>query len=155
MVVNNGRRSSRVDDQYTLNVARATAGRSAPADLFRCPRCALHRQYRGGGPTVHVNVGNERDAHARWLDDVDAVDANAWTDVALRHSVVPWYVAYHDDRDDAAVVNADVAALPPSGFQDGRQALRSIDFFGGGWVFLRVDCTWVGHIRSGYHTRRS
>src|SRR5450631_688918 len=50
----------------------------------------------------------------------------AWTDVALRHSVVPWYVAYHDDRDDAAVVNADVAALPPSGLLDGRQALRSI-----------------------------
>jgi hypothetical protein len=41
---------------------------------------------------VRVHVGDGRNADARRLDDVDGVDADAWTDVARRRGVVPWHV---------------------------------------------------------------
>ena len=45
---------------------------------------------------VRVHGGDGRDADARWLDDVDGVDADARTDVARRRGVVHW----HGGRDD-------------------------------------------------------
>jgi hypothetical protein len=43
----------------------------------RSLRAALCRQCGGDSRLLHVDVRNGRDADARWLDDVDGVDANA------------------------------------------------------------------------------
>src|SRR5512145_3201370 len=52
---------------------------------------ALRCQRGGDDRLVRVHVGDGRDADARWLDDVDGVDADARTDVARRRGVVPWH----------------------------------------------------------------
>ncbi len=63
---------------------------------------------------MRVNVGDERDADARRLDNVNGVDADARTDVARGHGVVPRHVGRDDDGDDAAMPSANVVALPGS-----------------------------------------
>jgi predicted metal-binding membrane protein len=70
-------------------------------------RTADHRLVR-----IHVDDGS--DADARRLDDVDGMDAEAWTDMAERGGIIRWHVARDDDGDDAAVVGAHTVALSPA-----------------------------------------
>src|SRR5712691_4332454 len=88
---------------------------------------ALRRQRGGDDRLVRVHVGDGRDADARWLDDVDGVDADARTDVARRRGVVPRHVGLDDGGDDAAVPGPDAVALPPGRRQDRADAPRSAD----------------------------
>jgi len=60
---------------------------------------------------VRVHVGDGRDADARRLDHVDGVDADAWTDVARRHGLVPWHVGRDDGGDDAAVLGPNAVTI--------------------------------------------
>jgi hypothetical protein len=68
---------------------------------------------------VRVHVGDGRDADARQLDDVDGVDADVRADVARRGGVVPRHVGCDDGGVDAAIVDPDAMALPPSCRQHG------------------------------------
>src|SRR5512139_443415 len=63
-----------------------------PASVPRRLGAALRRERGGHDRLVRVDVGDGRDADARWLDDVDGVDADARTDVARRRGVVPRHV---------------------------------------------------------------
>ena len=60
---------------------------------------------------VHIHVGDERNADARWLEYVDDVDAHVRTAAVRCHSVLPRYVGCHDACYDAAVPGTDAAAL--------------------------------------------
>src|SRR5215831_2478905 len=88
------------------------------ACLFGRLSAALRCQRGVDDRLVRIHVGDGRDADARRLDDVDGVDADAWTDLAGRCGVVPRYVGSDDGGDDAAVLGPDVVALPPSPWQD-------------------------------------
>src|SRR6266852_106351 len=77
---------------------------SFPAGLFRSLGAALRLQRGGDDPLVRVHVGDGRDADARWLDDLDGVDADARTDVARCRGVVPRHVDRNDGSDDAAIL---------------------------------------------------
>src|SRR5206468_13019696 len=88
---------------------------------------ALRCQHGGHDRLVRVHVGDGRDADAGRLDHVDGVDADARADVARRRGVVPRHVGRDDAGDDAAVLDANVVALPPGGWQDRRDPPRSAD----------------------------
>src|SRR5882672_2133928 len=91
--------------------ARTTYG--FPASLLRRLGAALRRQRGADDRLVRVDVGDGRVVDARWLDDVDGMDADARTDVARRSGVVPRHVGRDDGGDDAAVLAPNAVALPP------------------------------------------
>src|SRR5712664_2520936 len=115
---------------------------SFPASLLRRLGAALCRQRGGDDRLVRVHVGDGRDADARWLDDVDGVDADARTDVARRRGVVPCHVGRDDGRDDAAVLGPDAVALPPGGWQTRRDAPQSANRTRECRLLLRLDRVW-------------
>src|SRR3984893_1217383 len=94
------------------------------AGLLRRLGAALHRQRGGDDRLGCVHVGDGRDADARRLDDVDGMDADAWTDVAGRRGVVPRHVGRDDGGDDPAVLGPDAVALPPGHWQANAFALE-------------------------------
>src|SRR2546427_85864 len=101
-----------------LEISRRMASeRASQQNVFWRLSAALHCQRSGNGRLVRVHVGDGRDADARWLDDVDGVDADARADVARRRVVVPWHVGRDDGgddaADDAAVLGPNAVALPP------------------------------------------
>src|SRR3989454_10632957 len=100
---------------------------------------ALRRQRGGNDRLVRVDVGDGRDADARRLDDVDGVDADAWTDVARRGGLVPLHVGRDDGGDDAAVPRPDAVALPSGSWPDRQAAPRSADRARGRRLLLRLD----------------
>src|SRR5437867_11965765 len=91
---------------------------SFPASLFWRLSAALRCQRGGNDRLVRVHVGDGRDADARRLDDVDGVDADAWTDMARRRGVVPWQVGRDDGGDDAAVLGPNAGALASGRLHD-------------------------------------
>src|SRR5665213_1132406 len=121
---------------------------SVPAGLFRRLGTALRLQRGSDDPLLH-HVGDGRDADARWLDDVDGVDAHARTDVVRCRGVVPRHVDRHDGSDDAAILGARAVALPPGRRQERRSASGSADRTGERGVFLRVGLVWNGRLSAG------
>jgi hypothetical protein len=59
---------------------------------------ALRCQRGGNDRLVRVHVGDGRDADARWLDDVDGVDADARTHVDSRGGMVAIDLIFDRDR---------------------------------------------------------
>jgi hypothetical protein len=59
---------------------------------------ALRCQRGGNDRLVRVHVGDGRDADARWLDDVDGVDADARTHVDSRRGMVAIDLIFDRDR---------------------------------------------------------
>src|SRR5437879_891599 len=112
---------------------------SVPARLLRRLGAALRCQRGGNDRLGRVHVGDGRDADARRLDDVDGVDADAWTDVARRRGVVPRHVGRYDGGDDVAVLGPHAVALPPGRWQDRQDAPRSADRARGRGLLLRLD----------------
>src|SRR6266850_2209385 len=111
---------------------------SFPAGVLWRLSAALRWQRGGNDRLVRVHVGDERDADARRLDDVDGVDADGRTDVVRRRGVVPWHVGRDDGGNDAAVLGPNAVALPPGCWQD-RRAPRLADRARGRGVLLRLD----------------
>jgi hypothetical protein len=111
--------------------ARSVAGRYV--DLWICERSRLafvrdfnadiRRQHDGDDRLVRVDVGDGRDADARRLDDVDGVDADAWTDLGKHWRVPPRHVGRDDGRDNDAVLGANAVALPPAVARTGETRL--------------------------------
>src|SRR5215468_1867724 len=110
----------------TTSTASAEPSRGSPigadlttygysASLLRGVGAALRRQCRGDDRLVRIHVHDGRDADARRVDDVDGVDADAWTDLARRRGIVPRHVGRDDGSDDAAILAADAVALSPGG----------------------------------------
>src|SRR3989441_7027238 len=125
----------------TTSTTRAERGCRAgfPASLFWRLSAALRCQRGRNDRLVRVDVGDGRDADARRLDDVDGVDADAWTDVARRGGLVPLHVGRDDGGDDAAVPRPDAVALPSGSWPDRHAAPRSADRARGRRVLLRLD----------------
>ena len=94
---------------------RAPLGRNESGIWWR-----RHDEYRRA-LKARIEDSYERDADARWLDDVDGVDADAWPDVARRRSVLSRHVDRHDGGDDAAVADPDAATLSPGRRPDRRR----------------------------------
>src|SRR5262249_7496906 len=109
------------------------------ASLLRRLSATLCRQRSADDRVVHVHAGDGRDADARRLDNVDGVDAAARTDLAGRRGVVPCHVGCNDDRNDAAVLDADVVALPPGARRERPHAPRPADRPRGGRLLLGLD----------------
>src|SRR2546421_2046535 len=122
---------------------------SFPASVFWRLSAALRCQRGGNDRLVRVHVGDERDADARRLDDVDGVDADARTDVAQRRGVVPRHVGRDDGGDDAAVPGPNAVALPPGRWQDRRNVPRSADRARGRGLLLRLDRVRNGRLSAG------
>src|SRR5262245_1668778 len=76
---------------------RASLSTSVSWPLF----AAVRYQCGGHDRLLQIHVGDGRDADARRLDDVDGVDADAWTDVAGCRGVVRRHVDRDDGGDDA------------------------------------------------------
>src|SRR5467141_4636807 len=139
------RRANRRTGDPTTHGFRA----SFPAAFFWRLGAALRGQRGGNDRLVRVHVGDGRDADARRLDDVDGVDADAWTDMARRRGVVPLHVGRDDGGNDAAVLGPDAGALPPGRWQDRRDAPRSADRARGRGLLLRLDRVRNGRLSAG------
>src|SRR5580700_11407131 len=98
---------------------------SFTTDLLRRLGTALHCQCGADDRLVYVHVSHGRDVDARRLDDVDGVDADAWTDVARCGGVVHGHVGGDDGGDDAALFSPNAMALPPSARQHKQDPSRS------------------------------
>src|SRR5207245_1348390 len=95
----------------TMNMTRAERSRvwrgptqisgRFPANVRWRLSTALRCKHGGNDRLVRVHVGDGH-AHARRLDDVNGVDADARTDMARRCRDVPWHVGGDDGGDDAA-----------------------------------------------------
>src|SRR4029077_9951415 len=94
------------------DLARPGFRAGVQASLLRRLGAALRCQRGADDRLVRVHVGDERDADAGRVGDVDGGDADARTDVAGRRCVVPRYVAGDDGRNDAAILSAHAVALP-------------------------------------------
>src|SRR5437667_10879531 len=110
------------------------------ASVLRHLSAALCRKRSADHRLVWLHVSNGKDADARRLDDVDGVDADAWTDMAGRLGIVRRHVGRDDDRDDAAVVGAHAVAVSPDGWQQGRNEPELADRAGRHRILLRLDC---------------
>src|SRR4030095_16267328 len=106
-------------------------GASSPASLLRGVRAALHRPRGGDNRLVRVHVSDGWHADARWLDDVDGMDADARADMVRRRRVLPRHVVRDDGGDDAAIPGPNAVSLPSGRRQDnGCQCV--LDFGGSG-----------------------
>lgn len=93
--------------------------RAIQASFLRDFNADIRRQHDGDDRLVRVDVGDGRDADAPRLDDVDGVDADAWTDLGKRWRVLP----RHLGRDDDAMLSANAVALPPAVARTGETRL--------------------------------
>src|SRR5438876_12060560 len=74
------------------------------------PRGATRRECGGAATTSTKKAERNRDgrdADGRRRDDVDGVDADAWSDMARHRGVFPCHVGRDDGGDDVAVSAAD------------------------------------------------
>ena len=79
------------------------------ASLLRHLSSAVCRKRGADDRLVWFHVGYGRDAHARRLENVDGMDADAWAYMAGRRCIIRWHVGRDDGGDDAAVVGANGA----------------------------------------------
>ena len=96
-------------------LASMSASHRVVSVAARFPRrlgIAVRSRHGGDDSLVRVHVRDGRDAHARRLDDVDDVDANAGTGMVRGRGVIPWHVDGDDGDDDVAFPGADAVALP-------------------------------------------
>jgi hypothetical protein len=108
---------------------------------FTAPqRCSLSGQRSADYCLVWLHVSNGRDADARGADDVDGMDADAWTDMVERRCVVPGHVGRDDGGDDAAVIGTHAMELSRDGWQQRRKARELADCTARHRVLLRLDC---------------
>src|SRR5438552_4276090 len=113
------------------------------------PMGATRRECGGAAMTSTPRAERNRDgrdADARRLDNVDAMDADARADLARRRGIFPRRVGRNDGGDDAAVPDADVVALPPGTFPDRRDAPWSAHHARGRRLLLRVDRVRNGRV---------
>src|SRR3989442_4614043 len=101
------------------------------------------------GSTAHPRGATSRAFGGAGMTSTTSADADARTDVARRRGVVPWHVGRDDGGDDAAVVGADAAALPPGRWQDRRGAPRSADRARERGLLLRLDRVRNGRLSAG------
>src|SRR6185312_5621848 len=92
--------------------SRSSRRCSVAARFPRQLRIAVRSRHGGDDSVVRIDVTDGRDVHARRLDDVDDVDANAGTGMVRGRGVIPWHVGRDDGDDDVAFSGADVGALP-------------------------------------------
>src|SRR6185503_1148539 len=132
----------------TRPVSGGGATTSTRRELPNCFLTAVCRQRRGHGGLGRVYVGDGRHADARWLDDVDGLDADARAVVRLHDDVVPRHVGR-----DAAGDGAHAAALPRGGGWHRRRASRLADHTRRRGVLHRVDPDWRRGVPAGYRDR--
>jgi hypothetical protein len=124
---------------------------SSRASLSRRLGVALRRKRSAHDRLVRINVDHGPNADARRVDDVDGVDADARTDVGRLRRVVSRHVDRDDGGDDAAILGAHAAAVPPGRRRDRRDAPRRADRAGERRVLLRVDRVRNGRLSARRH----
>jgi len=135
---------------------------SARKSLRRRFGAALRRLHVSDRRLVQIHVGARRDAHARRLDDVDGLDADARPVVAGCRRLVSRHVGRHDGGHDVAVAGSVAVALPrgaPYGGRGARRsergAPRSTDGIRGRGIPFRVDLVRRVRFSPGYRAGRS
>lgn len=98
---------------------------------------------------VQIHVGNGRNADARWLGDVDDVDAHARSVMVLHHNILPCYVGCYDAGHDAAIPGTHAVTLSSGRSENKRVAFGLAYRLSGVWLFSCLEYSGVGCFYTG------